>query len=50
MGNSLAAIDYSTVTDGLVAAFEGGVTSVLPVVAVILGAGLVIKTVKRFAK
>jgi len=45
-----AAIDYSTITDGLTTAFENGVTEVLPVVGVILGAGLVIKAIRRFAK
>lgn len=43
----LAVIDYSTLTDGLVSAFESGVTSVLPVVAVIISAFLVIGTIRR---
>ncbi len=47
---NLAAIDYSTLTDGIVTKFEGGVTQVLPLVAAILAAVLVIRTIKRFAK
>lgn len=42
----LAAIDYSDLTDGLVAQFEGGVTSALPVVAAVIAAFLVIRTVR----
>jgi hypothetical protein len=45
-----AAIDYASVTTGLTGAFESGVTQVLPVVGVILGAGLVVKAIRRFAK
>lgn len=46
----LAAIDYTSVTTGLVSKFEDGVTSVLPVVAAVLAATLIIRTIKRFAK
>jgi hypothetical protein len=45
-----AALDYTAVTSGLTSAFESGVSDVLPVVGVILGAGLVIKAIRRFAK
>lgn len=48
--SNLAAIDYSTVTSGLTSAFESGVTSVLPVVGVILAAGLVLRTIRKFAR
>jgi hypothetical protein len=46
----LAAIDYTTLTTGLTSKFEEGVTAVLPVIALIIGAILVIRTIRRFAK
>lgn len=47
MGNSLAAVDYTSLTDGLVAAFEGGVTQALPIVGAVIAAFLVIGTIRR---
>jgi hypothetical protein len=46
----LAAIDYSTLTDGLTSAFEGGVTDALPVAGVVLAAFLVIRTIRKVVK
>jgi hypothetical protein len=43
----LAAIDYDVLTTGLVSAFEGGVTDALPILAVVIGAFLVIATIRR---
>jgi flagellar biosynthesis protein FliR len=45
--SNLAAIDYADLTDGLVTAFEGGVTTALPVVGAVIAAFLVIGTIKR---
>lgn len=50
MSGVLAAIDYSELTDGLVATFESGVTSALPVAGAILAAMLVIKTIRRVVR
>jgi hypothetical protein len=47
---TLAAIDYSVLTDGLVSAFESGVTTGLPVAAAVTGAFLVIKAIRRIVK
>lgn len=47
MGTNLAAIDYSTLTNGLQAAFESGVTSALPVAGAIIAAAVVIRVIKR---
>lgn len=43
----LATIDYTSLTDGLVTKFESGVTSALPVIAAVIGAFLVIGTIRR---
>lgn len=43
-------IDWTTLTSGLTAAFEGGVTDVLPVAGVILAAFVVFKAIRRFVK
>lgn len=48
--SAFAAIDYTVLTDGLTTKFEGGVTQVLPILGVILGAMLVVRTIKRFVK
>jgi hypothetical protein len=45
--NPLAVIEYSELTDGIVATFESGVSDALPVAGAILAAFLVVKTVKR---
>lgn len=47
MGDSLAVIDYTTLTSGLTTAFEGGVTDALPVVGAVIAAFLVIRAIKR---
>jgi TctA family transporter len=46
----VGAIDWSTLTTGLTAAFEGAVTSVLPVAGVILAAFVAFKAIRRFVK
>jgi hypothetical protein len=45
-----AVIDYSELTDGLVTAFEGGVTQGLPVAAAVIGAFLVLKAIRRVVR
>jgi hypothetical protein len=40
------AIDFSPLTTGLTSQFEGGVESALPIVAVVMAAFLVIRTVR----
>lgn len=44
----VGAVDFSGLTDGLTAAVEGGVETALPVVAVIIGATVVFRVIKRF--
>ncbi len=41
-----AAIDYTALTSGLTGQFEAGVTSALPVVAAVVAAFLVIRTIR----
>ena len=50
VGNAFAAIDYTGLTDGLVTKFEGGVTQALQVVAAIVAAFLILKTIRRVVK
>ena len=45
-----AAIDWTTLTTGLTAAFEDGVEAALPIAAVILAAFVVFKAIRRFVK
>jgi hypothetical protein len=49
MNPVLAAVNYGAVTSGATDAFETGVTAALPILGVILGVGLAIKGIKRFA-
>jgi hypothetical protein len=44
----LATIDWGDLITGLTSQFEGAVTDVLPLAAVVIGATLVFKTYKRF--
>ncbi len=46
-GVSHAAVDYTTLTSGLVTKFEDGVTQALPILAAVIGAFLVIGTIRR---
>lgn len=43
-----AAVDFSGLTTGLTTAIEGGVATALPVAAVIIGATVVFRVIKRF--
>lgn len=45
-----AAIDWTELTSGLTGAFEGAVTSVLPVAGIILAAFIAFKAIRRFTK
>jgi TctA family transporter len=45
-----AAIDYTSLTTGLQTAFEGGVTTALPVAGAVIAAFLVIRTIRRVVK
>lgn len=44
------AIDWTTLTDPLTTGFEGAVTQVLPVVAVIILAGLIFRTIRKYLR
>ena len=44
------AVDWSTLTTGLTAAFEDGVEAALPVAGAILAAFVVFKAIRRFVK
>jgi hypothetical protein len=46
----LATIEWSKLTEGLSAAFESGVTQVLPVAGIILAAFITFKAIRRFVK
>ena len=50
MGLVPAAIDWTEMTSGLTNAFEGAVTSVLPVAGLILAAFIAFKAIRRFVK
>jgi len=50
MYSILGAIDWSTLTSGLTTNFESAVTSVLPVLAIVVGAVLTVKTVRKFIR
>jgi len=50
MYSILGSIDWSALTTGLTTNFESAVTSVLPVLAVIVGAVLTVKTVRKFIR
>lgn len=47
---TLAAIDWTKLTDGLKAAFETGVETVLPIAGIILAAFITFKAIRRFVK
>lgn len=47
---SFAAVDFSALTTGLSAQAEAAAGYVIPIVGVIIGIGLVLKLVKRWAK
>lgn len=46
----LATIEWTKLTEGLKAAFEEGVTTVLPIAGVILAAFITFKAIRRFVK
>lgn len=48
--STFAAIDWTKLTDGLQAAFESGVTTVLPIAGIILAAFITFKAIRRFVK
>lgn len=50
LGVSLAAIDWTKLTEGLKTAFETGVETVLPIAGVILAAFITFKAIRRFVK
>jgi len=50
MYSILGAIDWTSLTTGLTGNFESAVTSVLPVLAVIVGAVLTVKTIRKFVR
>jgi len=47
---TLAAIDWTKLTEGLKAAFETGVETVLPIAGIILAAFITFKAIRRFVK
>ena len=47
---SHAAVDFSSLTSGLVTQVESAATYVLPVVAALIGIGLILKLIKKWAK
>lgn len=46
----IATIEWTKLTEGLQAAFESGVSTVLPIAGVILAAFVTFKAIRRFVK
>jgi hypothetical protein len=46
----LGVLDFTVLTDGLVTAVEGAVTSALPVLAVLIAAFLTVKVIRHFLR